>query len=364
MQQFEQRNMYMLRGSLKRKGYDWWRHFFTGVNKQTGEQKAFFLEYFVINPARSPQNIVMGNNGENKPSYVMVKAGTWGRNACQICNFYPSEELHISKRHLEISVGSCCLSETMLAGKVETTSADILKHPEWKSDAGCIAWNLKADKKITQSIGKYTNWIARNLKHSDMYWHAQGMKTEFSGFVIFNGIEYIVTPERSYGCSDKFWGKNLINPWIWLSSNHLVSQMNGQNLKNSAISVAECNPARIGKKRRVMVCFVLEGKKYEFISNGSKKNNTINYSFFENADNLHLSMTASNRESLIDIDIFCPKTDALSLMRENPMGISCFQKLWNCGNANGKLKLFKKNKKALEILEDAKIYNCGFEIND
>lgn len=364
MQQFEQRNMYMLKGSLKRKGYDWWRHFFTGVNKQTGEQKAFFIEYFVINPVRSPQNIVIGNNGGVRPSYVMIKAGTWGKNSCQINNFYPAEELHKSKRHLEISVGPCCLSETMLAGKVETSQQDCIAHPEYQSDTGSIAWNLKLEKTITYTPGKYTNWFARNLTKADMYWHAQGVKTEYSGFVVFNGVEYIVTPERSYGNAEKFWGRNLANPWIWLSSNHLVSQMNGQNLRNSSIIVSQCCPAGIGKKRRVMVCFILEGKKYEFISKKKGTNDNINYSFFDNNDNLHLSLTATNRESLIDIDIFCPKADALSVMRENPMGIQCFQKLLNCGNANGKLKLFKKNKKALEILEDVKIYNCGFEIND
>lgn len=364
MQQFEKRNMYMLKGPLKRRGYDWWRHFFTGVNKQTGEQKAFFIEYFIINPARSPQNVVIGNNGAARPSYVMIKAGTWGRNACQITNFYPSEDFHKSKRHLEISVGPCCLSESVLAGKVECSQQDIQYHPEYMSDAGSLAWNLKLEKTITSSNNRYTNWFARNFRGSDMYWHCQGMKTDYTGFVVFNGVEYTVTPERSYGSSDKFWGKNLESPWLWLSSNHLVSQMNGQSLKNSALSVGEFCPDRFGRKRKIMVSFVLEGKKYEFISNKNSRNPSINYSFFDSNENLHLTMTATNRESLIDVDIFCPKADALAIMRENPMGLRCFQKMWNCGNANGKLKLFKKNKKALEILEDAKIYNCGLEVNE
>lgn len=361
MQQYEPRNMYMLKGPLKRKGYDWWRHFFTGVNKQTGEQKAFFIEYFIINPSRSQQKVITGKNGENRPSYVAVKAGTYGRDACQINNFFPVEELHKSKHHLELSVGQCCLSETVLAGKVETSQQDVLVHPEYMSDAGSIAWNLKLVKKLPNIHSKFTNWFARNLRHSDMYWHTQGMKTEYTGFIIFNGVEYTVTPERSYGSCDKFWGKNLKKPWIWFSSNHLVSQMNGQSLKNSAMNAGECYPDRFGKKRKILVSIVLEGEKYDFISNGSSSKNTVNYSFFENNDNLHFSMTASNKNNLVDIDLFCPKAEAQALMRENPAGINFFQKVWTCGNANGKFKLFKKNKKALELLEDAKIYNCGFE---
>lgn len=364
MQQFEQRNMYMLKGSLKRKGFDWWRHFFTGVNKQTGEQKAFFIEYFIINPVRSPQNVVTGNNGANRPSYVMIKAGTWGKDSCQINNFYPAEELHKSKRHLEISVGPCCLSETVLAGKAEMTEQDIITHPEYRSDAGTISWNLQLDKKITCTTGKYANWYARTFKKSEMYWHSQGLKTEYTGSVVFNGVEYTVTPERSYGNAEKFWGRNIVNPWIWLSSNHLVSQMNGQNLQNSAVSAGQCCPGTLKKKSKIMVCFIHENKRYEFVSRKRGKNKTVNYSFFDNSDNLHLYMTASNRDSLIDIDLFCPKADALAITHENPMGIQCFQKMWNCGNAYGKLKLFKKNRKSLEILEDAKIYNCGLEVNE
>lgn len=44
------RNQYMLSGALKNNGYDWWWYSFTGTNQITGEQKAFFVEYFIINP--------------------------------------------------------------------------------------------------------------------------------------------------------------------------------------------------------------------------------------------------------------------------------------------------------------------------
>ena len=41
----------MLRGPLRKKGYDWWWHSFTAQDAQTGEDKAFFVEFFLCNPA-------------------------------------------------------------------------------------------------------------------------------------------------------------------------------------------------------------------------------------------------------------------------------------------------------------------------
>ena len=39
------KNKYMLRGVLKKNGYDWWWHSFIGYNKSNGEPKTFFIEY-------------------------------------------------------------------------------------------------------------------------------------------------------------------------------------------------------------------------------------------------------------------------------------------------------------------------------
>ena len=40
------RDLYMLRGPLAKKGYDWWWHSLTAYNKETGEEKPFFIEYY------------------------------------------------------------------------------------------------------------------------------------------------------------------------------------------------------------------------------------------------------------------------------------------------------------------------------
>ena len=45
------RNSFMLHGPLAHHGYDWWWHSFTAQDAQTGEDKPFFIEFFICNPA-------------------------------------------------------------------------------------------------------------------------------------------------------------------------------------------------------------------------------------------------------------------------------------------------------------------------
>ena len=111
------KDKYMLRGVLKKNGYDWWWHSFTGYNKNNGEPKSFFIEYFIVNPAISPQQIVFGQKKNApsltedvapvKPSYVMIKAGVWGTDAKQIHAFYPTEKLVIKKHDFTLTSGCC-----------------------------------------------------------------------------------------------------------------------------------------------------------------------------------------------------------------------------------------------------------------
>ena len=45
------RDACMLHGPLAHHGYDWWWHSFTAQDALTGEDKPFFIEFFVCNPA-------------------------------------------------------------------------------------------------------------------------------------------------------------------------------------------------------------------------------------------------------------------------------------------------------------------------
>ena len=70
-----------------------------------------------------------------------------------------------------------------------------------------------------------------------MYWHAQGVKTQNSGVVTLDGEEYVVYPEKSHGYADKNWGKDFTSPWVWLSSNNMVSKITGKKLENSVFDI-------------------------------------------------------------------------------------------------------------------------------
>ena len=76
------RDEFMLQGTLARRGYDWWWHSFTAQDVRTGEDRPFFIEFFICNPALAGEEPVLGQLPENKaakrrPSYLMVKAGCW-----------------------------------------------------------------------------------------------------------------------------------------------------------------------------------------------------------------------------------------------------------------------------------------------
>jgi len=116
------RDAFMLRGPLAHHGYDWWWHSFTAQDTETGEDRPFFIEFFVCNPALAENQPVLGQLPENqaagkKPSYLMVKAGTWGENACQLHRFFSLKDvtLHPDAPY-RIEAADCLACETALKG--------------------------------------------------------------------------------------------------------------------------------------------------------------------------------------------------------------------------------------------------------
>ena len=94
------RDACMLRGPLRKQGYDWWWHSFTAKSDETGEEKPFFIEFYVCNPDLAEEEPVLGQLPENraagkKPSYLMVKAGCWGEEHCQLHRFFAWKDVEI-----------------------------------------------------------------------------------------------------------------------------------------------------------------------------------------------------------------------------------------------------------------------------
>lgn len=96
------RDYYMLSGPLARNGYDWWWHSFTGYQKQTGKSKVFFIEYFVCNPALGGDKAILGQLPQNKtnrikPSYALVKVGSWEKTPVRFIIFIQSVSFHAQR---------------------------------------------------------------------------------------------------------------------------------------------------------------------------------------------------------------------------------------------------------------------------
>lgn len=235
------RNACMLKGPLRSEGYDWWWHSFTGVNVRTGEERSFFVEFFLCNPefgCRAPtfgQLPFCRDNGV-KPSYLMVKAGAWGEGAKQIHRFFGWNKASVSQvAPYSVLADDCFASDFVLKGSVDLSEEECAEHPEYMCSAGKMRWDLRLDKQIAFNVGYGAAKPFRAAQAFEMYWHAEGMKTAYAGEVEFDGEKYEVTPERCYGYADKNWGRGFTSPWVLLSSSDLFSNLTGKGAEKQRI---------------------------------------------------------------------------------------------------------------------------------
>ena len=125
------RDACQLKGRQAKKGYDWWWHSFTAYNKNTGEEKPFFIEFFLCNPKFGTEEPILGQLKENqekgiKPSYLMVKVGCWGENAIQLHKFFGWKKFYIHYRApFSVSAKDCYLNEKETRGNVVVTKEEI-----------------------------------------------------------------------------------------------------------------------------------------------------------------------------------------------------------------------------------------------
>jgi hypothetical protein len=191
-------------------------------------------------------------------------------------------------------------------------------------------------------------------KKTQMSWQVPGLKTQFAGAVLLDGDEYVVYPQKFFGYSDCIWGKDFANPLIYLSGCNLVSQISGKRLMFSAFSA--CGFFGKEKNKKVLLAFNHEGSEYSFNNNIFTKNkNDVAFEYTENEGISHWSITAQNKKSLVDIEIFSKKDEMIPLNYENPLGIKKHNYLLAGGNGYGEIKLYKKINKSLEIIEHARI---------
>ena len=356
------RDACQLFGGQAKCGYDWWWHSFTGRHVSTGEEKAFFIEFFLCNPIAGGESPRFGQLGDT-PSYLMVKAGAWGEDAAQLHRFWGWDNIIVDMRvPYSVQADDCYIDESKTFGKVQITIEDAANHPEWMCQAGEMSWNLVIDKKVAFNVGYGASTLFRRLQLFEMFWHAEGMKTSYSGEIVWNGETYIVTPENCYGYADKNWGKDFTSPWVWLSSNNLTSKITGKKLENSVFDIGggcpKVGPIRL--PRQLLSAYWYEGRGYEF--NFSKFWNFTRTKFESQETETQIVWHVEQKtwRNRMVTDIVCEKKDMLLVNYEAPNGKKLHNRLWNGGNGKGTVKLYRDGKLIDEVIAE----NVGCEYGE
>lgn len=362
------RDACQLYGGQADQGYDWWWHSFTGYNVKTGKAKSFFIEFFLCNPSGGKSRPILGQLKKNKengirPSYLMVKCGAWGEDAVQLHRFFGWDKAEVNMGvPFEIKAGNCALNETMTYGHVVVTRLEEKAHPEYMCGHGDMVWKLRIRKRTAFNVGYGAGKLFRNLQLFEMFWHAEGMKCDFKGTVIFNGEKYRVSPRDCYGYADKNWGKDFTSPWVWLSSNNLTSRLTGKKLKDSVFDIGGGCPkiGPVALKRKLLSAFWYEGRPFEF--NFSKFWTLTRTKFHsrETDDEIIWHVDQSNITDRMVTDIRCKKKDMLLINYEAPNGQKLHNRLWNGGNGRGRVRLFHCGK----LVDDILCRNVGCEYGE
>lgn len=378
------RNAFMLKGNLAKEGYDWWWHNFTGINERTGEEKAFFIEFFTINPALGVDEPVFGQLPTNKergtkPSYMMVKAGAWGEDARQLHRFFGWNDVTVKEgAPYEISAGDCICSETFTKGSIDISKEECFMHPEWMCSYGSMSWNLTMDKQVSFNVGYGAGKALRDVEAFEMYWHAEGIKTLYEGEVFFDGEKYIINRETSYGYADKNWGSNFTSPWVWISSNHIRSKITGEWLKNTVFDIGGGRPkiGPVSLEGKLLSAMWYEGEPYEFNFSKFWTLTKTKFECKETDTKIIWKIVQTTPIAKMETRLSCKKSDMLLVNYEAPDGSKKHTRLWNGGNGVGRIRLYKKEillndkesgrkvSKKWMLVDDMEIYNAGCEYGE
>ncbi|MBQ9324888.1 MAG: hypothetical protein IJ246_03865 [Clostridia bacterium] len=366
------RNACMLHGPLAYHGYDWWWHSFTAQDPDTGEDKAFFIEFFLCNPALAEDVPVLGQDPVNRkagkrPSYLMVKAGTWGHDARQMHRFFAWKDVTVDWGvPYSVRADNCLATETLLQGSVSVTPEEVLAHPEWMCEAGSMAWDLKVDKQLAFNVGYGASKPLRDVEAFAMYWHAEGMKTAYAGTVTLDGKVYTVSPEKSFGYADKNWGRDFTSPWVWLSSSCLTSERTGKLLTNSAFDIGGGRPKIyfVPLDRRLLGVFYYEGQEYDFNFSKLHLGVKTTFSFEDRPDLAVWHVRQDNIHAVMETEVFCRKEDMLLIHYEAPDGTRKHNRLWNGGNGWGTVRLYEKKGSITEPVDVVHATHIGCEYGE
>ena len=370
-------DQYVLRGKLRQEGFERWRYVFSALNRSTSQEKKFFIELYIVNPALSPKSAVISQKSrlaysesdlqyalagtdsashasdelDVKPSYVLIKAGVFGNGGKHMNKFYASSLFGYVKNTGNFKVGDCLFGANSLSGTIAVSEQDLRLRPELLCNSGSMNWELKFERTIESSP---------LYNRKNYFWAPIGEKTLFSGSVHFDNQEFVVLPKSSNGYIDKCWGDSLNSPYFHLSSSKMTSIISGKPLLNSSFAL---QGEFCGK-----LCAILdiEGQKYSIDNKKIFKKDVIMHDCSQindtvDGEKVHWTVSIHKGKFVIDIDIFCKGKNLFIRDYEMTQGKRCLLKIL-AGSGTGEIRIYKKTGKNLELLEHANIHDsiCEF----
>lgn len=365
----------------KKSGINFWRFFFPGINQENKEECFFCLEFEVLNPNISEnemlfslsqkkilpedlQSALLGNSSilneqtNTKSSYCSVRLLKLGKKSKQLCQFMSFKEVDFDFKNMEFKIGNKLFTDKSLSGFISIANEDEIKNKEIFCQQGYATWNLEYKIKESELKGY----------HNDSYrWFPIGVKTDFVGKVNFDGEDFLVDTRTALGHIDRFYGNAYPTELIHIYCSNLISMISGKKLENSAFCIQGIF------ENRISLIGNLENIDISFFANKSQREyncvfDCVEVPGIENHSErmLHWSFSLNDKQTIVDIDIFCRLTELNNRIIEKPEGNRNIISLLEGGTGFGEIKLYKKNKKAIEQIEHAKLTKviCEFGKSD
>lgn len=332
-------------GRLGLCGYDRWCHSFTGISRKTGKEKVFFVEYCIVNPELGGKEPVM----DGKPAYLMVKAGCWGKDGFTVKRYYGIEEMEVADTFLKITAGECFLSENNIWGRIQGEHT--------------LMWSLMVDKKTAFHVGYSTSRLIREINPFDMYWHAEGMRTNYEGTVTCDGECYTVEPKTCYGYADKKWGRDYTCPWFWLYGSRIKSCRTGKELENSAFAVGGGNPVVMGIPlwNKPYADIYYEGESHEINYSRLWTFARMRYSCSMRDGKLLWHIKAMDLDTVIEIKIVCAQDEMQEAEYQTPAGKRNPNQILSGGTGKGEILLYERKGQHLALKDRLLVKGAGCE---
>ncbi len=371
------RNSMMLHGSMSKHGYLRFWHSFSGVCQSTGQTRSFFIEYLIMNPGLGGDQPIFGQHPYYKkrgikPSYIMIHAGIFPQKASEfssalpsseerhLCNYYPVSEMLLAQNPVHLQIGDCLYSEDRIYGYVEADRRES-RQRFLMTDEGSMQWDLQVHKSLSCHTGILGSPLFTALNVLDSFWHGEGIRTAYSGTVIFDGLTYEVSPESSNGYADKHWGRKYNNPWLQFSSCCLMSKRTGKALKYSAFAIDGCCPRFLWfhLKPRLTMQLTYTGEDYCFSLAQLGRLSRSKWSSKETNKRYIWHIKAQDKKSFVKVSLSCLKDEMMELERETPDGVLLKESLVTGAYGVGTIDLYRLTPEGRQWIDTLTVEN-GF----